>query len=157
MKPLPHHSSHRHQKENPREIDNHLTSWIRWGGVRGGARKPSPIKLKIVKLEKQILSLLVVLPMLNPLQTYVLERIGKTQFDCVNKLWIKESNWNHKAVSPTHDYGIPQRHMKNKSKKEIEKFLSDPHKQIDWGLGYIAHRYGSPCQAWSHSQRKGWY
>ena len=29
--------------------------------------------------------------------------------------------------------------------------------QIDWGLGYIAARYGSPCGAWAHSEATNWY
>ena len=29
--------------------------------------------------------------------------------------------------------------------------------QIEWGLGYIANRYGSPCGAWDHSERFNWY
>jgi len=29
--------------------------------------------------------------------------------------------------------------------------------QVRWGLGYIAGRYGSPCNAWGHSQSVGWY
>ena len=29
--------------------------------------------------------------------------------------------------------------------------------QINWGLGYIANRYGNPSKAWKHSQKKGWY
>jgi hypothetical protein len=37
------------------------------------------------------------------------------QFSCLKQLWGKESAWNYKAKSPTHDYGIPQRHMKHQS------------------------------------------
>ena len=29
--------------------------------------------------------------------------------------------------------------------------------QIDWGLWYIAQRYGSPSVAWQHSEQTGWY
>ena len=29
--------------------------------------------------------------------------------------------------------------------------------QIDWGLSYIAQRYGSPSAAWQHSEQTGWY
>lgn len=80
-----------------------------------------------------------------------------SEFKCLVALWTRESNWRWKAKSPTSDYGIPQRHMRDKSKAEIEKFLSDPMDQISWGLGYIDHRYGSPCQAKNHSDLKGWY
>jgi hypothetical protein len=90
---------------------------------------------------------------------FVAEDYGwdEKQFDCVHALWTRESNWRWQAKSPTSDYGIPQRHMSKNSKAEIEKFLSDPTEQISWGLGYISHRYGTPCQAKNHSDRKGWY
>jgi hypothetical protein len=29
--------------------------------------------------------------------------------------------------------------------------------QIDRGMKYIIHRYGTPCMAWKFHQRKGWY
>ena len=85
------------------------------------------------------------------------------QFGCLAKLWGKESAWNYQAKSPTHDYGIPQRHMKDNSQKEIDKFMKHPHTQIQWGLGYIEHRYQSACGALaaeltrSENGRGGWY
>lgn len=90
---------------------------------------------------------------------YVAEKHGwgEKEFECVNALWTRESHWNWKAKSPTSDYGIPQRHMSKDTKAEITEFLSDPTEQIAWGLGYIEHRYGSPCVAKNHSDRKGWY
>ena len=29
--------------------------------------------------------------------------------------------------------------------------------QIDWGLNYIAQRYGSPSAAWHHWEQYNWY
>jgi hypothetical protein len=34
---------------------------------------------------------------------------------------------------------------------------TDPATQIEWGLGYIAERYGTPCSAWGHSQSADCY
>jgi hypothetical protein len=34
---------------------------------------------------------------------------------------------------------------------------ADAATQIEWGLGYIAERYGSPCGAWGFKQSHGWY
>ena len=79
------------------------------------------------------------------------------EWKCLGKLWGKESAWNYEAESPTQDYGIPQRHMSKNSEEEIEKFLSNPMIQITWGLNYIDHRYGSPCQAWAHHEKRNWY
>lgn len=82
---------------------------------------------------------------------------GTEQWACLGKLWGKESAWNHEAESPTQDYGIPQRHMSKNTKEEIEKFLSSPVIQVSWGLNYIEHRYGSPCEAWEHHEMRNWY
>jgi len=87
----------------------------------------------------------------------------KKEFACLAQLWGKESAWNHKAKSPSHDYGIPQRHMKHNTAAEIADFMKHPHTQIDWGIGYIAHRYDSPCkalQSWlsrATNGKGGWY
>ena len=89
---------------------------------------------------------------------------AQKQFGCLAKLWGKESAWNHKAASPTHDYGIPQRHMKHNTQKEIKDFLKDHQGQIRWGLNYIEKRYNTPCgalQSWlsraDKNGRGGWY
>jgi membrane-bound lytic murein transglycosylase MltF len=86
------------------------------------------------------------------------------QYKCLAHLWGKESAWNHKAKSPTHDYGIPQRHMSHNTPKQIRDFLQDPQAQIKWGLNYIESRYDSPCGAlktWlsraDKNGRGGWY
>lgn len=88
----------------------------------------------------------------------------KRQFGCLAHLWGKESAWNHKAKSPTHDYGIPQRHMSHNTEKQKQAFLKDPHGQIRWGLNYIKTRYDNPCgalKAWlsraDKNGRGGWY
>lgn len=79
------------------------------------------------------------------------------EWKCLGRLWGKESAWNYKAVSPTLDYGIPQRHMKNNNWSEISDFIDNPKVQIDWGLNYIQTRYGSPCQAWQFHKERNWY
>lgn len=88
----------------------------------------------------------------------------KQQFGCLKILWGKESAWNYKAKSPTHDYGIPQRHMSHNTKEQIADFMKHPHTQIQWGIGYIKSRYDTPCGAlksWLSRADKngkgGWY
>ncbi len=90
---------------------------------------------------------------------YAVKEYGwdEKQFECLEALWNRESNWRWKAKSPTDDFGIPQRHMRKNSKVEIDRFLSDPMEQISWGLSYIEHRYSNPCSAKKHSDLKGWY
>lgn len=89
---------------------------------------------------------------------YARGQVSAEEWKCLHALWYKESRWNHRAISRTQDYGIPQRHMRKNTEAQRKKFLSDAIAQIDWGLAYIAHRYsGSPCKAWKHSKLRGWY
>ena len=37
------------------------------------------------------------------------------------------------------------------------EYLTNYQTQFNWGLNYIKSRYGSPTEAWNHSQNKGWY
>ena len=68
--------------------------------------------------------------------------IDYKQFSCLEKLWMKESNWNPLAKNKKSTaFGIPQ--MLGLKEK-------NPMKQIDLGLKYIAHRYETPCAAWAH-------
>jgi hypothetical protein len=80
------------------------------------------------------------------------------QFGCLDALWQRESNWNHRAANPSSGaYGIPQALPAGKMASAGADWQTNPATQIRWGLGYIAERYGSPCAAWGHSQSHGWY
>lgn len=88
------------------------------------------------------------------------------QWSCLEALWTKESNWNHLAAnSRSTARGIPQAMMsvhfgaswQDPGNAAAQQYLTDPGTQIRWGLGYIANRYGTPCDAWGHFQAKGWY
>ncbi|WP_106586618.1 aggregation-promoting factor C-terminal-like domain-containing protein [Murinocardiopsis flavida] len=83
---------------------------------------------------------------------------GGDQFNCLEPLWEKESNWNPSAKNPSSGaYGIPQSLPGSKMASAGSDWESNPATQIKWGLGYIEDRYGSPCGAWEHSQSNGWY
>lgn len=78
---------------------------------------------------------------------------GANQMGPLIALWNQESGWNPNAVNPSSGaYGIPQAlghgHPFN---------LGDYVAQINWGLQYIAGRYGSPAAAWAHEQANNWY
>jgi hypothetical protein len=80
------------------------------------------------------------------------------QFPCLDKLWKRESGWNHRASNNSSGaYGIPQALPGSKMASEGSDWRTSPATQIKWGLGYIKGRYNSPCGAWSHSQNTGWY
>lgn len=82
----------------------------------------------------------------------------KSQFDPLDKLWMKESGWNPNAKNPSSGaYGIPQALPGSKMASAGADWQTNPNTQIDWGLGYIRARYGSPAKAWAHSQQTNWY
>jgi hypothetical protein len=88
----------------------------------------------------------------------VAKGFGLSQMPCLDKLWKKESGWNHKASNRSSGaYGIPQSLPGSKMASAGSDWRTNPATQIKWGLGYIKGRYGSPCGAWSHSQSHGWY
>lgn len=83
---------------------------------------------------------------------------GDDQFQCLDKLWTRESHWNYKAQNASSGaYGIPQALPGSKMASVGSDWQTNPTTQITWGLGYIAGRYGNPCGAWAHSQSTGWY
>lgn len=76
------------------------------------------------------------------------------QYVCLASMWGKESAWKHTALNPEkvmgkHAGGIPQ--LLGLSP------LTPPTIQIDRGLDYIYHRYGTPCEAWKFHKKNGWY
>ena len=86
------------------------------------------------------------------------------QFQCLDNLMMRESRWRHTAANPvTSARGIPQKMMSVhyganwSTSATAAQWLADPEAQIEWGLDYIARRYGDPCGAWGFFQRNGWY
>ncbi|MDT0202238.1 lytic transglycosylase domain-containing protein [Nocardioides sp. AE5] len=81
-----------------------------------------------------------------------------SQFTCLDKLYISESNWRVDADNPTSSaYGIPQALPGKKMASEGADWATNPVTQIRWGLRYIQDRYGTPCAAWSFKQGHNWY
>jgi len=83
---------------------------------------------------------------------------GADQFNCLVSLWNKESGWRVNAQnSSSGAYGIPQALPGSKMGSAGADWATNAGTQIEWGLGYITDRYGSPCGAWGKSQADGWY
>ena len=83
---------------------------------------------------------------------------GDDQFNCLVSLWNKESGWRVNAEnSSSGAYGIPQSLPGSKMASAGDDWATNPATQIQWGLGYISGRYGTPCGAWAHSGDVGWY
>ena len=84
----------------------------------------------------------------------VVQSWADNQYLCLEKLWTKESNWRANAYNKVKVMG--------KNAGGIPQILgldpaTPPTKQIDRGLEYVYHRYDTPCQAWAHFQKRGWY
>ncbi len=83
---------------------------------------------------------------------------SSAQYKCLVKLWEKESNWKYTARNRSSGaYGIPQALPARKMASAGKDWRTNPATQIEWGLKYIADRHDTPCGAWGHSQRRGWY
>lgn len=81
-----------------------------------------------------------------------------TQYACFSSIVEHESGWDYTATNPESGaYGLMQALPAEKMASAGSDWKTNPATQIEWGLGYINDRYGSPCGAWSHSQSVGWY
>jgi hypothetical protein len=82
-------------------------------------------------------------------------------------LWNQESGWDNLALNASSGaFGVAQalgHGLPNTGGKYGNQYPSraandgNALAQIQWGIGYIAQRYGSPSAAWAHEQANGWY
>jgi len=83
---------------------------------------------------------------------------GSAQFQCLVLLWTRESSWRADAYNASSGaYGIPQSLPGSKMAAAGADWRTNAATQIEWGLSYIAGRYGAPCGAWAHSEQFNWY
>ena len=81
-----------------------------------------------------------------------------SEYQCLVLLWNRESQWNPYAENASSGaYGIPQALPGSKMASAGADWRTNPITQINWGIGYIKGRYGTPCSAWAHSNTVGWY
>ena len=75
---------------------------------------------------------------------------SNNEWKALYKLWMKESKFDHTADNPhSSAYGIPQLLQLNTDTPMV--------RQIELGLKYIQHRYGSPTRALAFHNTHGWY
>ena len=80
------------------------------------------------------------------------------QWTCLDKLWIKESQWTYTSHNKrTGAHGIPQAYPATKYEYIGSDWRKNPVTQILWGLRYIDVRYGTPCKALSTFYRTKMY
>jgi peptidoglycan DL-endopeptidase CwlO len=83
---------------------------------------------------------------------------GSSDSQCLGWLWYRESGWRWNAYNTSSGaYGIPQSLPASKMASAGADWRTSSATQINWGLGYIQARYGSPCAAWSHETAYSWY
>jgi hypothetical protein len=80
------------------------------------------------------------------------------QWTCLDELWTRESRWHvHVTNESSGAYGIPQALPAEKMAAAGGGWRDSATIQVSWGLSYIAANYGSPCNAWDHSEGHGYY
>jgi cell wall-associated NlpC family hydrolase/phage-related protein len=75
-------------------------------------------------------------------------------------LWNGESGWRWNASNPQSGaYGIPQALPGSKMASSGADWRTNPNTQVNWGLGYIKGRYGTPSAAYAAwmSRSPHWY
>ena len=93
-------------------------------------------------------------------KSILLDEYGFTQkeYNCLNTLWTKESNWNYKARNRSSGaHGIPQALPASKMNVVSTDWRTNPVTQIRWGLRYISIRYETPCKALAKHKRSNYY
>jgi hypothetical protein len=72
------------------------------------------------------------------------------EWKALYKLWMKESKFDYTANNPhSSAYGIPQILKMDENTPMV--------RQIELGLKYIQHRYGTPTRALAFHNTHGWY
>jgi len=138
-----------------------LTASVRFVVSDGAAVADSESRYTQLMLELCLILSLVLLPLSNAVavtdatskelfKLYAHTKLlNSKQYACIEKLWDRESRWDPTATNRhSTAYGIPQL----LGLKETNGF-----KQIDIGIKYIVHRYGSPCNAYLHHKKMGNY
>lgn len=136
------------------------------------AQDSAPVKVSLTRGGYEVVSgaaaskvfvELAVVPSANTVQAIAYSKMknykwGIDQYSCLVKLWNRESNWRVNAFNASSGaYGIPQALPGKKMAVAGPDWMTNPETQINWGLGYIEGRYGSPCAALAHSDRLNWY
>jgi len=84
--------------------------------------------------------------------------MDEKQFICLDNLWTQESHWNPKALNKISGaFGIAQFMPTTWANYNMPYKPKNPILQVKYGLHYISKRYLTPCRAWIHEQRYGWY
>jgi hypothetical protein len=90
------------------------------------------------------------------IREYIKNHLSLSNYQCLDTLATKESNWNFKAVNGSHHGFMQGRSTWLKT--------ATPEQQYDWSSRYVAHRYGVTeydepdfCAALNHWKVHSWH
>lgn len=96
----------------------------------------------------------------NYTKTYMKKKYnwGSSQYKALNKIIIRESNWNYKAVNKySKATGLCQAYPASKMRKYGKDYKTNYKVQVKFCLAYIKSRYKTPKKAWVFWQRHHWF
>lgn len=98
----------------------------------------------------------------SALQAYAKQLLASrgwgSQWASFNALEMSEAGWDITATNPSSGaYGLPQALPPGKMASAGSDWKTNGDTQLNWMMGYIADRYGSPDAAWAFHQKNNWY
>jgi hypothetical protein len=115
-----------------------------------GARPATPVEVKVIKQ---------IVYVDEPHPKVLAKRLlTQKQFACLNKLLIKESNWNVLSKNPKSSAkGIGQLLDATRKNLGMEPKKKDGTAQLVATLSYIHRRWVNPCNAWGFFSKHNYY
>lgn len=122
-------------------------------------------KKKVVKKKKKTYKTYRIAYNKSEVQAYAHDLVlsygwSEYDFECLVKLWNRESSWNLNAVNKRSGAcGIPQSKPCSKMAKFGRDYRTNWKVQVNWGLDYIKDRYGTPSEAYRKflGRKPHWY
>lgn len=91
-------------------------------------------------------------------RAYAESVLSASEFQCADRLAIKESGWNTTATnSSSGAYGVPQSLPGNKMASAGSDWMTNGKTQFNWMISYVNGRYGSFCNALSFHNSNNYY
>ena len=84
-------------------------------------------------------------------------RLDRQRLDLPGQTVNRESSWLWYKENKSSGATAYRSRCGQQNGRIWRNYRDDAAVQIDWGLWYIAQRYGSPSVAWQHSEQTGWY
>ena len=141
-------------------VATYLTSWIRYFRLKRAADADCSQGRKYLMGRVYVIAALLSITSIHNAnaQSYSIDHLklyahsrllDYREFQCLNKIITKESQWSYLARNGSH-YGLGQ--MRSKYYRDL-----DPFRQIDATIRYNHKRYLTQCNAWSFHLKHGYY